>query len=58
MALRDYLRPKSLGPGPAYARVRDLIGSLESGIPDLAERHREYILDRIRGRGRFRVFPD
>ena len=26
------------------ARVEDLIGSLSSGIPDLAERHREYIL--------------
>jgi hypothetical protein len=58
MALRDYLRPKSLGPGPAYARVRDLIGSLESGIPDLAERHREYALDRIRGQGPFRILPD
>jgi hypothetical protein len=48
MALRDYLRPKSLGPGSAYARVRDLIGSLESGIPDLAERHREYILESLK----------
>jgi hypothetical protein len=26
------------------ARVGHLIGSLSSGIPDLAERHREYVL--------------
>ena len=32
-------------------RVRDLIGSVESGIPDLGQRHREHLLDRLR-RGR------
>ena len=25
-------------------RVRDLLGSIESGIPDLGQRHREYLL--------------
>ncbi len=29
-------------------RVRDLLGRLESGIPDLGERHREYLRKRIR----------
>jgi Arc/MetJ-type ribon-helix-helix transcriptional regulator len=32
-------------------RVRDLLGSFESGIPDLGQRHREHLLDRLR-RGR------
>lgn len=32
-------------------KVGDLIGSLDSGIPDLAARHREYILKKLR-RGR------
>lgn len=32
-------------------RVRGLIDSLASGIPDLAERHREYVLESLR-RGR------
>jgi Arc/MetJ-type ribon-helix-helix transcriptional regulator len=32
-------------------RVRDLLGSLESGIPDLGQRHREYLIQRLR-RGR------
>jgi hypothetical protein len=32
-------------------RVRDLLGSVESGIPDLGQRHREYLIRRLR-RGR------
>ncbi len=29
-------------------RVRDLLGSVESGVPDLGQRHREYLVKRIR----------
>jgi len=32
-------------------RVRDLLGSVESGVPDLGQRHREYLIKRLR-RGR------
>ena len=32
-------------------RVRDLLGSVESGVPDLGQRHREYLVRRLR-RGR------
>jgi metal-responsive CopG/Arc/MetJ family transcriptional regulator len=32
-------------------RVRDLLGSVESGVPDLGQRHREYLVQRLR-RGR------
>ncbi len=50
-ALREHLgllgRP---GSKPAE-RVRRLIGSLESGQDDLAERHREYVLESLQ-RGR------
>ena len=28
-------------------RVRDLLGSVESGVPDLGQRHREYLVKRI-----------
>ncbi len=28
--------------------VRDLIGSVESGIPDLAENHRRYVLESLK----------
>lgn len=32
-------------------RVRDLLGRVESGIPDLGQRHRHYLIQRLR-RGR------
>jgi hypothetical protein len=35
---------------PAY-RVRGLLGSLESRLPHLAERHREYVVESLK-RGR------
>jgi hypothetical protein len=46
-ALRDYLNaPSTSGPRPAE-RVRGLIGSLSSGLPDLAEQHRKYIIESL-----------
>jgi Arc/MetJ-type ribon-helix-helix transcriptional regulator len=51
MALRDFLRKFPADYKKPADRVCDLIGSLESGIPDLAERHREYLLESLR-RGR------
>jgi len=51
LALREFLGAPS-GPGVRPAdRVQGLIGSLESGVPDLAEKHRAYILESLR-RGR------
>jgi predicted transcriptional regulator len=29
-------------------QVRDLLGSIESGLPDLGQRHREYLVKRVR----------
>lgn len=29
-------------------RVRDLLGSIDTGVPDLGERHREYLVRRLR----------
>jgi len=50
-ALRSYLEtPANRQQRPA-ARIRHLVGSLESGIPDLAERHREYVIESL-SRGR------
>jgi Arc/MetJ-type ribon-helix-helix transcriptional regulator len=44
MALEAYLREAPPSGGKPADRVEHLIGSLASGVPDLAERHREYIL--------------
>jgi len=51
MAVREFLKIQDRSdPRPAN-RVKELIGSLDSGTPDLAVHHREYVLEKIR-RGR------
>jgi metal-responsive CopG/Arc/MetJ family transcriptional regulator len=51
MALRAYLEPAPVDRRTAYERVRHLVGAFESGIPDLAEKHSEYVIESLR-RGR------
>ena len=47
MALRDYLRlpPRTRRPADL---ARHLVGSLDSGLPDLVENQRRYLLDSIK----------
>lgn len=48
IALQQFLEDaieKEIRP---YEKVKKLIGSIETGIPDLGERHREYLIQRIR----------
>lgn len=48
LALNDFLGAYD-GPKSRPAdRVRGLIGSLDSGVPDLAENHRAYILESLK----------
>jgi metal-responsive CopG/Arc/MetJ family transcriptional regulator len=49
-ALRHYLGVSRSGKRRPADRVRDLLGSLETGVPDLAENHRKYVLESL-GRG-------
>ena len=51
LALREYLGAYSGSNTRPADRARGLIGSLESGVPDLADRHRAYIIESLR-RGR------
>lgn len=46
LALRQFLNLVAGQERPA-SRVSDLLGSLDSGIPDLAQRHREYVLESL-----------
>lgn len=48
MALEAFLQRDVRKKGRPAERVRGLIGSLASGVPDLAERHREYIIETLR----------
>ena len=51
LALREFLGTSPGGGRRPADRVKGLIGSLDSGVPDLAERHREFVLESLR-RGR------
>ncbi len=51
LALREYLGTAANSRTRPADRVRSLIGSLDSGVPDLAEKHRAYIIESLR-RGR------
>ena len=51
LALRDYLGMAGAGPGRPADRVGGLLGSLESNVPDLAARQRDYVLESIRRGG-------
>ena len=44
LALSNSRIPKRPREKTPEARVRHLIGSLETGIPDLAENHRTYLI--------------
>lgn len=48
MALRAFLLGGDGREARPADRVGRLIGSLESGIPHLAERHREYIIESLK----------
>ncbi|MCI4430053.1 MAG: ribbon-helix-helix protein, CopG family [Burkholderiales bacterium] len=47
LALGQFLEGDD-APGRPVERVRDLIGSVQSGIPDLGSRHREHLIARLR----------
>jgi Arc/MetJ-type ribon-helix-helix transcriptional regulator len=48
MAVKEFLEISTEPKERPAERVRDLIGSLRSGVPDLAVHHREYILEKLR----------
>lgn len=48
LALYRYLGLEPEDDRAPAARVRHLLGALETGLPDLAESHRAYILESLR----------
>jgi Ribbon-helix-helix protein, copG family len=51
LALSQFLGLAPENGGTPSARVQHLIGSLETGMPDLAENHRAYILESLKHGG-------
>lgn len=49
MALEKFVRGvEEKGKGMPYEQVKDLIGSISSGVPDLGESHRKYLIERMK----------
>jgi hypothetical protein len=48
MAVSEFLQISESSAGRPADRVRDLIGSIESGIPDMAKRHRQLLIQKLR----------
>jgi Arc/MetJ-type ribon-helix-helix transcriptional regulator len=48
MAVAEFLEITDRPQERPAERVRDLIGSLRSGVPDLAIKHREHVLKKLR----------
>lgn len=52
LALEQYLsEPQVREEQAPYGRVKHLIGSIESGLPDLGSAHREHLMKRIKRHG-------
>jgi metal-responsive CopG/Arc/MetJ family transcriptional regulator len=52
LALEQYLREPQVQEARApYGKVKHLVGSIKSGIPDLGASHREHLVKRIRRNG-------
>ena len=51
LALITFLQDSHEAAGRPADRVRGLLGSVESGVPHLAERHRAYVVESVK-RGR------
>lgn len=50
MALEKFAREfKGEEKGKPYDKVANMIGTISSGLPDLGEAHRKYLLKKIRG---------
>ena len=48
LALGQFLDAEPAAGTRPVDLVRDLIGSVESGVPDLGQRHREHLIARLR----------
>ncbi|MBW2039240.1 MAG: ribbon-helix-helix domain-containing protein [Deltaproteobacteria bacterium] len=49
MAIQRLLAgPEGMGDDRPYEKVQDLIGVIATGVADLGERHRDYLLQRLK----------
>ncbi|MBA7525481.1 hypothetical protein ES705_17632 [subsurface metagenome] len=49
MAIKKFIEEYGDNEEKPYANIKHLLGIVESGLPDLGQHHRNYLLKRIKG---------
>ena len=52
MALKNFIEEYSDSTVKPFAKVKHLLGVVESGVPDLGQRHRNHLIKKIKGAGK------
>ena len=52
MALKKFIEEYSDSRVKSFAKVKHLLGVVESGVPDLGQRHRNHLIKKIKGAGK------
>ena len=52
MAIKKFIQEYDDGTEKPFAKVKHLLGVVESGVPDLGQRHRQHLLKKIKGDGK------
>jgi hypothetical protein len=52
MAIKKFIEEYDDITAKPYAKVKHLLGVVESGIPDLGQRHRKHLLKKIKANGK------
>lgn len=52
MALKNFIEEYSDSTVKPFVKVKHLLGVVESGVPDLGQRHRNHLIKKIKGAGK------
>ena len=52
MAIKKFIEEYNDSTVKPFAKVKHLLGIVESGVPDLGQRHRHHLLKKIKGAGK------
>ena len=52
MAIKKFIAEYNDSIEKPFAKVKHLLGVVESGVPDLGQRHRDHLIKKIKGEGK------
>jgi len=52
MAIKKFIEEYNDSSVKPFVKVKHLLGIVESGVPDLGQRHRHHLLKKIKGEGK------